>query len=123
MNSVYACRLADIRYTQGGMDNMELARQYYVHALKLSNMQSLRAAWGALLVCECFVKHRSGEEFLQSCNWLLGKVSGARRKELAAEAQWAVEQIGAIHRATDASNTANVRAAQAILDTIQPDIK
>ena len=36
MNSAYATRYADIRYTQGGLDNVELARTYFIHAAKLA---------------------------------------------------------------------------------------
>lgn len=42
-------RYADIRYTQGGFENMELARAYYCQALKL-NPSNLRALYGLYLV-------------------------------------------------------------------------
>lgn len=42
-------RYADIRYTQGGFENMELARAYYCQALKL-NPNNLRALYGLYLV-------------------------------------------------------------------------
>ncbi|GJQ69254.1 hypothetical protein Trydic_g6397 [Trypoxylus dichotomus] len=41
-------RYADIRYTQGGMENMELARAYYCQALKL-NPNNMRALYGLYL--------------------------------------------------------------------------
>lgn len=42
-NHLYHQRYADIKYTQGGYDNMELAKAYYCQALKLcpSNMRAL----------------------------------------------------------------------------------
>lgn len=42
-------RYADIRYTQGGTENMELARAYYCQALKL-NPNNMRALYGLYLV-------------------------------------------------------------------------
>lgn len=42
-------RYADIRYTQGGSDQLEMAKTYYSHALKL-NPNNMRALYGLLLV-------------------------------------------------------------------------
>lgn len=42
-------RYADIKYTQGGLENLELARSYYCQALKL-NSKNLRALYGLYLV-------------------------------------------------------------------------
>ena len=42
-------RLGDIRYTMGGMDNIEIAKSYYAQAIKL-NANNLRALYGLYLV-------------------------------------------------------------------------
>lgn len=42
-------RYAEIKYTQGGFDNMELARSYFSQALKL-NPRNMRALYGVYLV-------------------------------------------------------------------------
>ncbi|CAB3235239.1 unnamed protein product [Arctia plantaginis] len=42
-------KLADIRYTMGGMENLELAKTYYCQALKL-NPDNMRALLGLFLV-------------------------------------------------------------------------
>lgn len=42
-------RLADIRYTMGGIENYEIARSYYSQAVKL-NSNNLRALYGLFLV-------------------------------------------------------------------------
>lgn len=42
-------RYADIKYTQGGSENWEIARSYYCQALKL-NPNNLRALYGVYLV-------------------------------------------------------------------------
>uniref|UniRef100_A0A1I7TGE6 ER membrane protein complex subunit 2 n=1 Tax=Caenorhabditis tropicalis TaxID=1561998 RepID=A0A1I7TGE6_9PELO len=49
LNSMYFRRLGDLRYTQGGADNVELARAYYERALKI-NPTDLRSQYGILLV-------------------------------------------------------------------------
>ena len=42
-------RYADIKYTQGGFENMELAKTYYCHTIKI-NPSNMRALYGLLLV-------------------------------------------------------------------------
>ena len=42
-------RFADIKYTQGGFEHMELAKSYYSQAAKL-NPDNMRALYGLLLV-------------------------------------------------------------------------
>lgn len=42
-------RYADIKYTQGGVDNLEQARSYYSQALKM-NPKNMRALYGLYLV-------------------------------------------------------------------------
>lgn len=42
-------RLAEIRYTMGGIENYEIARSYYSQAVKL-NSNNLRALYGLYLV-------------------------------------------------------------------------
>lgn len=48
-NHLYHQRYADIKYTQGGYDNMELAKAYYCQALKLCP-NNMRALYGLFLV-------------------------------------------------------------------------
>ncbi|OWR49461.1 ER membrane protein complex subunit 2-like [Danaus plexippus] len=72
-------RLADIRYTMGGVENMELAKTYYCQALKL-NPDNMRALLGLFLVT----------------NNLLGqyKSSGStKRKEIWKLSQWVQSEI------------------------------
>lgn len=42
-------RYADIKYTQGGVENLETARSYYSQALKI-NPKNMRALYGLYLV-------------------------------------------------------------------------
>ncbi|KAL3279511.1 hypothetical protein HHI36_017020 [Cryptolaemus montrouzieri] len=71
-------RLADVRYTQGGFENMELARAYYCQALKL-NPTNLRALYGLQMVTSSLaVSSRSTPQ---------------KKKDNAHLAQWACGEI------------------------------
>ncbi|UMM20723.1 hypothetical protein L5515_015894 [Caenorhabditis briggsae] len=48
LNSMYFRRLGDLRYTQGGAENIDYARRYYERALKI-NPTDLRSQYGILL--------------------------------------------------------------------------
>jgi len=47
-NHLYYQRYAEIRYTQGGVEHLEMAKVYYSHAIKL-NPGNMRALYGLLL--------------------------------------------------------------------------
>jgi len=47
-NHLYYQRYAEIRYTQGGFENLEQAKVYYCHAIRL-NPNNMRALYGLLL--------------------------------------------------------------------------
>ncbi|XP_049548674.1 ER membrane protein complex subunit 2-like [Anopheles darlingi] len=70
-------RLADIRYTMGGLDNIEMARVHYCKAAKL-NVNNLRALYG-LFLCAGHIMN--------------SKAVVGKRKEAQKLAQWAMEQI------------------------------
>ncbi|KAL0881364.1 hypothetical protein ABMA27_001241 [Loxostege sticticalis] len=68
-------RLADIRYTMGGVENMELAKLYYCKALKL-NPENMRALLGLFLTTNNLLTHykssgNSGKrkEAWRLCQW------------------------------------------------------
>ncbi|XP_058450474.1 ER membrane protein complex subunit 2-like [Malaya genurostris] len=70
-------RLADIRYTMGGLDNIEIAKSYYCQAVKL-NQNNLRALYGLFLCCGHIAN---------------SKATLTKRKEVQKLAQWAITQI------------------------------
>ncbi|KAI8119674.1 hypothetical protein FF38_01963 [Lucilia cuprina] len=82
-------RLAEIRYTMGGMENIEVARTYYSQALKL-NPNNLRALYGLYLCCSSIANSRA---------------LGSKRKEALKMAQWALEQAN--HRTSKLSKIEN----------------
>ncbi|VDO94644.1 unnamed protein product [Heligmosomoides polygyrus] len=59
LNTLYLRRLADIRYTQGGQENIELARAYYEQAVKL-NPSDLRALYGIVICTNYLSNHLKG---------------------------------------------------------------
>eukprot|EP00096_Caligus_rogercresseyi_P016331 TRINITY_DN893_c0_g1_i1.p1 TRINITY_DN893_c0_g1~~TRINITY_DN893_c0_g1_i1.p1 ORF type:complete len:289 (+),score=76.59 TRINITY_DN893_c0_g1_i1:132-998(+) len=49
-NHLFYQKFAEIKYTQGGFENLETAKYYYCHALQL-NPNNIRALYGLLLTC------------------------------------------------------------------------
>ncbi|CAG9787443.1 unnamed protein product [Diatraea saccharalis] len=79
-------RLADIRYTMGGVENMELAKSYYCHALKL-NPDNMRATLGLFLTTTNLLNHykSSGNSSKRKEVWKLSQwvqTKAARRTAL-----------------------------------------
>ena len=61
-NHLYHQRFADIKYTQGGYDNLEIARSHYCLAIKLSP-NNIRALYGLFLVIIFMFKSMKWENF------------------------------------------------------------
>lgn len=66
-------RIAEIRYTMGGVENIEVAKTYYIQAIKL-NPKNMRALYG-LYLCNKFIVN--------------SRALGSRRKEAQELAKWA----------------------------------
>lgn len=81
--------LADIRYTMGGVENMEIAKSYYCQALKL-NPDNMRALLGLFLVTTNLLN-----QYKSSGN-------GSKRKEAWRLCQWAQSAAAAKQRDADA---------------------
>ncbi|RZB40891.1 ER membrane protein complex subunit 2 [Asbolus verrucosus] len=71
-------RYADIKYTQGGLENIELARSYYCQALKL-NPKNMRALYGLYLATTAITTSQ--------------KCSSQKKKEAQKLSEWVLEQI------------------------------
>ncbi|XP_022904271.2 ER membrane protein complex subunit 2-like [Onthophagus taurus] len=71
-------RYADIKYTQGGQENIELARAYYCQALKL-NPNNMRALYGLYLAC-CNIANSQ-------------KSTAGKKKEANSLSEWALTEI------------------------------
>ncbi|XP_055697873.1 ER membrane protein complex subunit 2-like [Phlebotomus papatasi] len=70
-------RLGEIRYTMGGIENIEIAKSYYSQAIKL-NSYNIRALYGLYLCCG----HISNS-----------KATLSKRKDAQKLGQWALSQI------------------------------
>ncbi|XP_012266610.1 ER membrane protein complex subunit 2-A-like [Athalia rosae] len=71
-------RYAEIKYTQGGFDNMELAKVYFSQAIKL-NPNNIRALYGLLLVgnniassAKCPASKK--KDAIKLCNWAASQI-------------------------------------------------
>ncbi|KAF5399143.1 ER membrane protein complex subunit 2-A [Paragonimus heterotremus] len=66
-NHLYCQRYAEIKYTEGGTDNLEQARAYFSQACRLCPT-NLRSLYGLLLTCSALdhQTHRSGKSSLLS---------------------------------------------------------
>lgn len=82
-------RIAEIRYTMGGMENIEIAKTYYAQAVKL-NANNLRALYG-LYLCYNFIAN--------------SRAVVSKRKDAQKMAQWALEQ--ATKKTTQTSKITN----------------
>ncbi|XP_063387230.1 ER membrane protein complex subunit 2-like [Cydia fagiglandana] len=83
-------RLADIRYTMGGMENMELAKTYYCQAVKL-NPDNMRALLGLFLATNNLLNYykSSGnsskrQEVLKLCQWSQSEAARRQKEALGA---------------------------------------
>lgn len=77
-NHLFHTRYAEIKYTQGGLDNMEIARSYFCQAAKL-NPGNVRALYGLFMSCT---------QVLSS-----SKLSAQKKKETQQLATWALKEV------------------------------
>jgi len=71
-------RLAEIRYTMGGIENLKFALNYYSQAFKL-NSESMRALFGIFLCASSLVSNP--------------RVVASEKKDFSKTLQWSVEEI------------------------------
>jgi len=77
-NHLYHQRIAEIRYTMGGFEQLELAKQYYSQAVKLAP-SNMRALYGLLLTTSQLAAN--------------SKSNQGKKKEFAKVAFWTSKQI------------------------------
>ncbi|MPC33655.1 ER membrane protein complex subunit 2 [Portunus trituberculatus] len=77
-NHLFHTRYAEIKYTQGGLENMEIARSYFCQAAKL-NPGNVRALYGLFMSCT---------QVLSS-----SKLSAQKKKETQQLATWALKEV------------------------------
>uniref|UniRef100_A0A9J2P882 ER membrane protein complex subunit 2 n=1 Tax=Ascaris lumbricoides TaxID=6252 RepID=A0A9J2P882_ASCLU len=106
-NSLYLRRLAEIRYAQGGQENVELAKVYFEHAIR-TNPSCTRSLFGLLV----------------SCNWLAQKTSGQRKREYAQSGLTAADKLlqryrDADHDGSNASTECQVEVLLTMKNALQ----
>ncbi|CAL4060103.1 unnamed protein product, partial [Meganyctiphanes norvegica] len=77
-NHLFYTRYAEIKYTQGGSENLELSKSYFAQACKL-NSSSLRALYGLFLSCTAVAGS--------------AKCTAQKKKECQRLATWALKEI------------------------------
>ena len=79
-NHLYYQRYAEIKYSQGGDENLKIARQYFAQAVKLSSNTNLRALHGLLLTSTKLSKSKDANN-QQYAKWA-GKMITQKYKEI-----------------------------------------
>ncbi|KAB7498849.1 UNVERIFIED_CONTAM: hypothetical protein RMT77_007327 [Armadillidium vulgare] len=77
-NHLYYTRYAEIKYTQGGAENLELARNYFSMAIKL-NPINIRAYYGLIVSCSSSITS--------------SKLTSSKKKEIQKLSDWAQKKL------------------------------
>uniref|UniRef100_A0A8D1CJH4 ER membrane protein complex subunit 2 n=2 Tax=Sus scrofa TaxID=9823 RepID=A0A8D1CJH4_PIG len=77
-NHLYCQQYAEVKYTQGGLENLELSRKYFAQALKLNN-RNMRALFGLYMSASHIASNP--------------KASAKTKKDNMKYASWAASQI------------------------------
>ncbi|XP_074997372.1 ER membrane protein complex subunit 2 isoform X2 [Calonectris borealis] len=103
-NHLYCQQYAEVKYTQGGLENLELSRKYFAQALKLNN-RNMRALFGLYMSASHIASNP--------------KASAKMKKDNMKYASWAANQI---NRAYQCQNPIfNFSLAAAVSQLILPN--
>uniref|UniRef100_A0A023F9W7 ER membrane protein complex subunit 2 n=1 Tax=Triatoma infestans TaxID=30076 RepID=A0A023F9W7_TRIIF len=102
-NHLFHQRLADIKYTQGGYDNLDLAKSYYCQAIKLNPM-NMRALYGLVLTCYNLIASQ--------------KCTSAKKKEANNLITWALKRIQERYRTSNIEDN-QVSAIENLMSSLQ----
>lgn len=102
-NHLYHERYADIQYSIGTGDSLELARSYYAQATKLKP-SSLHALYGLILSSNALATSP--------------KTTASKKKEYILLAQWASNQISNIYKKNLSSSNSIEKANERLIDNI-----
>uniref|UniRef100_A0A672LMA1 ER membrane protein complex subunit 2 n=1 Tax=Sinocyclocheilus grahami TaxID=75366 RepID=A0A672LMA1_SINGR len=106
-NHLYCEQYAEVKYTQGGLENLELARKYFAQALKLNN-RNMRALFGLYM---------SASHIAAS-----PKVSAKVKKDNMKYGAWAASQISRAYQMAGRGkkeNKCSVKAVEEMLESMQ----
>uniref|UniRef100_A0A8C3BR59 ER membrane protein complex subunit 2 n=1 Tax=Cairina moschata TaxID=8855 RepID=A0A8C3BR59_CAIMO len=88
-NHLYCQQYAEVKYTQGGLENLELSRKYFAQALKLNN-RNMRALFGLYMSASHIASNP--------------KASAKMKKDNMKYASWAANQINRAYQTGFISN-------------------
>ncbi|XP_041469155.1 ER membrane protein complex subunit 2-like [Lytechinus variegatus] len=104
-NHLYHQKYAEIQYTQGGTECMEIARKYFAHAVKL-NGNNMRALYGMFMAATNIASSP--------------KASGKVKKDNMKYAAWAAQQIAYKYKVAQGKDTgSNMQHLEKMLDCLQ----
>uniref|UniRef100_A0A8C6KHB3 ER membrane protein complex subunit 2 n=1 Tax=Nothobranchius furzeri TaxID=105023 RepID=A0A8C6KHB3_NOTFU len=106
-NHLYCEQYAEVKYTQGGLENLELSRKYFSQALRLNN-RNMRALFGLYM---------SASHIAAS-----PKVSAKVKKDNIKYAAWAANQINRAYKLAGRGtkeNKCSMKAVEEMLDSMQ----
>uniref|UniRef100_A0A8C7XF45 ER membrane protein complex subunit 2 n=1 Tax=Oryzias sinensis TaxID=183150 RepID=A0A8C7XF45_9TELE len=106
-NHLYCEQYAEVKYTQGGLENMELSRKYFAQALRLNN-RNMRALFGLYM---------SASHIASS-----PKVSAKVKKDNIKYAAWAATQINRAYKLAGRGTKEtkySVKAVEEMLESMQ----
>nr|XP_051700724.1 ER membrane protein complex subunit 2 isoform X2 [Oryctolagus cuniculus] len=84
-NHLYCQQYAEVKYTQGGLENLELSRKYFAQALKLNN-RNMRALFGLYMSASHIASN--------------AKASAKMKKDNMKYASWAASQINRAYQSS-----------------------
>ncbi|KAK2169285.1 hypothetical protein NP493_1197g00077 [Ridgeia piscesae] len=105
-NHLFHQKYAEVKYTQGGQDNMECACKYFAQAIKL-NPTNMRALFGLFLAASTIASSQ--------------KTNAKSKKDAIKYAAWAAQQISLKYKELpmSGSGSSQIDAVSGMLDTLQ----
>ncbi|XP_074123148.1 ER membrane protein complex subunit 2 isoform X2 [Sminthopsis crassicaudata] len=106
-NHLYCQQFAEVKYTQGGLENLELSRKYFAQALKLNN-RNMRALFGLYMSASHIASNP--------------KASAKMKKDNMKYAGWAASQINRAYQFAGRSKKEtkySLKAVEDMLETLQ----
>ncbi|EDM16317.1 similar to RIKEN cDNA 4921531G14 (predicted) [Rattus norvegicus] len=106
-NHLYCQQYAEVKYTQGGLENLELSRKYFAQALKLNN-RNMRALFGLYMSASHIASNP--------------KASAKMKKDNIRYAGWAANQINRAYQFAGRSKKetkSSLKAVEDMLETLQ----
>ncbi|ERE44818.1 tetratricopeptide repeat protein 35 [Cricetulus griseus] len=106
-NHLYCQQYAEVKYTQGGLENLELSRKYFAQALKLNN-RNMRALFGLYMSASHIASNP--------------KASAKMKKDNIKYASWAANQINRAYQFAGRSKKESkysLKAVEDMLETLQ----